>query len=132
MLWNLLAQADLIPIGGGIDGIRGQTDAYLPGNNSISAAESLEKILSNVIGIFTVFAGMGFILFFAFGAIQWILAQGDEGKVSSARKQMTNGVVGLLVTVLAYVFVAVVGAVVGIDILNPAALILDNLNPNNL
>lgn len=127
----LLAQNTEIPLGGST-GFRGSAEVFQPGDTIQTATASLENFLSNVIGVFTAFAGMGFILYFAFGALQWILAQGDEGRTTAARKQMTNGAVGLLVTVIAYVLIAVVGAVVGIDILNPAATIIDRLNPDSL
>lgn len=127
----LLAQNTEIPLGGET-GFRGSAEVFQPGDSIQTAAASFENFFSNIIGVFTVFAGMGFILYFAFGALQWILAQGDEGRTTAARKQMTNGAVGLLITVIAYVLIAVVGAVVGIDILNPATTIIERLDPNNL
>ncbi len=68
------------------------------------------------------------IMYFIFGALQWTLAGGEEGKVESAKKQMTNGAIGLIIIVIAYGVIAVVGSVLGLNILNPGCEI-QKLNP---
>lgn len=92
------------------------------------AGANLESILSLIIGFLTVIAGLSFMLFFIFGAMQWIMAAGDQGKVESARKQMTNGAIGLIIVVVSYGIIAVVSEVLGLPILNPAEL-LQTLGP---
>lgn len=100
----------------------------LSGVTAKSAAWSLESILSNVIGFLTVIAGLAFLMYFVFGALQWTLAGGDEGKVDSAKKQMTNGAIGLIIIIIAYGVIAVVGGVLGLNILDPGCE-LQKLNP---
>lgn len=104
-------------------------DVYQPGTDIDSSITSLELFLSNLIGIITVLAGLGFMLFFVFGAMTWILAGGDEGRVSNARKMMVHGIIGLTITLLGWAIVTVVGSVLGLPILNPGEMIRI-LDPN--
>jgi len=43
--------------------------------------------------------GLAVILFFVLGAIDWITAGGDKGKIESARSRMTNSIIGLVLLV---------------------------------
>ncbi len=84
---------------------------------------TLETVISNVIAIFTIVGGLLFTYSFIMGAIGWITAGGDSGKIQKARDQMTQGAIGLVILVAAYGIIGLIGAVVGIDILNPAKII---------
>jgi hypothetical protein len=85
---------------------------------------ALEQIVSNMLGLITVIAGLAFLMYFVFGGLQWTLAGGDQGKVDGAKKQMTNGAIGLIIIIVSYGIMAVVGQVVGLNILNPAQELL--------
>lgn len=93
-----------------------------------SAGVQLERFISNTIGTITIIAGLAFLLYFVFGALQWILAGGDQGKIDQAKKQMTNGAIGLVIIIVAYAIIGVIGSVLGLNILNPAEEII-KLNP---
>lgn len=95
------------------------------GTNSLS---NLERLLSTAIGALTVIAGLIFIIYFLLGALSWVTAGGDSGKVQKARDQMVQGVIGLIVVIAAYGIIGVIGAIVGLDLLNPAAA-LNALRP---
>ncbi len=118
---NLLAQNRDINLGG----IDAPTTAYQPGIGSdvTRAGTQLELFLSNILALITIFAGLSFLLFFVFGTMQWILAGGDEGKVANARKQMTNGALGLILTLIAYGIMGVISQVLGLDFLDIGAAI---------
>ena len=56
---------------------------------------------------------------FTIGGLKWITAGGDKAKVSEAQTQMTQAAIGLIVIVVSFFIIGIVGAVLGIDILNP-------------
>ena len=96
--------------------------------NSDSALNAMTKMISNVIAIATVLAGVFFIVYFLLAAYAWITSEGDSGKLAKARQQMIHGVIGLALVVAAYAIIGLVGSLVGLDILNPAE-ILSGLAP---
>jgi hypothetical protein len=81
---------------------------------------SFETFLSQFIGFITLIAGLVFIVMFINGALKWITAGDDSGKVQKARDLIMNAVIGLIVTVAGYAIIGLIGSIVGIDILNPA------------
>ena len=84
---------------------------------------NLENFISAIIGVITVFATLYFVVNFLMGAVGWISAGGDSGKISSARDRMVHGVIGLIVVVAAYGLIGLIGTIVGIDILNPSKML---------
>ncbi len=58
------------------------------------------------------------LLFLLWGALDWIMAGGEEGKVSSARKKMTGAVVGLAILAASVAIVQLVGSLFGLNLLN--------------
>jgi len=121
---TLLAQFD-----GSIGPIEGPVTQFQPAGDDATAygasLQVIENILSLIIGLITTAAGLAFLLFFIFGALQWITAAGDQGKVEAARKQMTNGAIGLVIIIMSFAIVGVVGSVLGLDILDPAGALSD-------
>ena len=85
--------------------------------------DTLELVISNVLGILTTIGGLLFIYTFIQGAINWISAGGDSGKIQKARDQMTQGAIGLIILVAAYAIIGLIGSIAGIDILNPAKML---------
>lgn len=79
----------------------------------------LETFISAIVGVLTAVAGIAFLLYFMLGALSWITAGGDKAKTDTAQKQMTNAAIGLIAIVVAYFIAAIIGFVLGIDILNP-------------
>jgi formate hydrogenlyase subunit 3/multisubunit Na+/H+ antiporter MnhD subunit len=126
MIFNLIAQF-------GTKGFEGigvgpfDTSGITPCSNVVT--NNLNDIISLILGFLTVLAGLAFLLYFIFGGLQWTLAGGDQGKVDSAKKQMTNGAIGLIIVVISYGIIAVVGSVLGLDLLDPGAVIQSQLNP---
>ena len=97
--------------------------AYQPGSGIEGSTSAVEKILSNVLVMLTVVAGMAFALYFLLGGLNWITAGGDKGKIDKAKGVMTNGAIGLIIIVLSYSITWIVGKALGLDILNPATII---------
>lgn len=97
--------------------------------NGTTSLTTLETIISNLLGLGTVIGSIIFIGYFLLGAISWIGAGGDSGKIGKARDQMIQGVIGLIVLVALYALIGLVGSIVGLNILNPAQ-VLEGLIPS--
>ncbi|MEP7167331.1 MAG: hypothetical protein ABI758_05100 [Candidatus Woesebacteria bacterium] len=115
---RLLAQLQLGPL-------KPPTAAFTPapGTGAEAGGIPLENFLSNFLGFLTTLAGLMFLIFFIFAALSWITSGGDKGKVESARNQMTQAALGLVVVIAGYGIVGVVGRVLGLDVLNPLKLL---------
>lgn len=88
------------------------------------SATVFTKFVSGVIGILTVVAAMWFIFQLLSGAITWIGAAGDKGKLEEARGRMTSGVIGLVIVVIAIFLIRLIGVILGFsNILDPGAFI---------
>ena len=84
---------------------------------------SLERIISNALGIITVFAGLFFIVYFFMAAFKWSTAGGDGAKVGKARDEMVQGVLGLIIIVAAYGIIGIIGRILGLNILDPTSVL---------
>jgi len=96
---------------------------YQPGTSLQESTGAIERIISNVLVVLTVVAGLSFILYFLLGGLNWITAGGDKGKIEKAKGMMTNGAIGMIVIAVSYTITYIVGKALGIDILNPATII---------
>lgn len=114
----ICAASDPIDFGGSFSPIKENT--YTTGVTTGSQVlQTLEKIISNVIGILTILATLFFIFQFVIAAITWVTA-GEASNVAKSRQKMVNAFIGLIIVVASYAIIGVIGTIVGIDILNPA------------
>lgn len=67
----------------------------------VSGASVAEKIISNVIGILTAIAFIYFVFQVIIAAYQYISSEGDKAKISASRKRITEGILGLVIAVVA-------------------------------
>lgn len=81
------------------------------------------KILSNIIGVMTIAAGIWFIFQFIIGAYGWLTAGGEKAGVQAAQSRITNAFIGLTVVVAAYAIIWIIGKLLGFEILHPERLI---------
>lgn len=103
-----------VDLGPGITGT-GQFQNINAGN----VGSAFGTLLTNIITTITVVGGLAFVIYFFIGTLKWITAGGDKGKVAEAQTEMTQAAIGLIAIVSSYFIVGIVGAVLGIDILNP-------------
>lgn len=98
---------------------------YQPGSgkDATGATGAVEKLISNVLVVLTIVAGISFTLYFLLGGLNWITAGGDKGKIDKAKGMMTNGAIGLIVIAVSYAITFIVGKALGLDILNPGTII---------
>lgn len=91
-----------------------------------SAAPSIfNQVLSAIIGIMTVSAGIYFIFLFITGGIQYLTSGGDKAATEAARGRITMAVTGLVIVVAAVFIIDVIGTILGFDILNPGEFVLN-------
>lgn len=75
----------------------------------------LDKIISKVIGVLTLVAFIFFVLQIIFAGYAFISGQGDEKKVESARKRLTDGILGITIVVIAFGVSSLIASILGID-----------------
>ncbi len=80
--------------------------------------DNVVKLLSNIIGFITLLGGLFFIVYLFLAAFDWLSAGGDSGKVEKARNRMTQGVLGLIVMVMAYSIIGIISHIIGLDLIN--------------
>lgn len=91
--------------------------------SSGSPASQVSLVISNFIGFLTVISALGFIFYFILGTIGLISANGDTNKVKVAQQQILNGVIGIIITAIAYPTLSLLGKLLGIPITDPTTLI---------
>jgi len=113
------------PLGGDKE-ITGPAGPLNPDTSLVGAAVGgapLEKFFSVMLGFFTVIGGLMFLTYFLFAALSWITGGGEKGKVETAKTQMTNAAIGLSIVLVAHAIIGIVGAVLGLDILQPVEVL---------
>ncbi len=99
------------------------------GTGGASSPSNFTRILTVVIGIMTLVAGIWFIFLLISGGIAWMSSGGDKGKLAAARSSMVSGAIGLTIVVIALFLTEIFGGMIGLDsILDPAGMIL-NISP---
>lgn len=101
----------------------GPNRGYTAPIDAATLAGQIGSIISNIMGFLTVVAGLGFLFYFLIGAVNWLVSTGDQQKITTARNQMLNAIIGLVITVAAWPVIYIIGKLLGIPIDNPADLI---------
>ena len=83
---------------------------------------ALATLISKALGIITIIAGVGFLFYFIFGAVNWITSGGDAQKAAAARNTILNALIGLVVTVIAYPAILLIAKLIGIPLADPEEL----------
>jgi hypothetical protein len=113
---NLLTEVSipLYPREGSLQGIGplGQ-----PGDET-SALGKFSGIISSVIGIITIIAGIWFVFLLITGAFGFMSSGGDKTKLASAKQKLTSGLIGLIVVIGGIFIIELIGSLIGFDILN--------------
>ena len=88
-----------------------------PKQQATAALKSLTTIISNIIGVITIAAGVWFMFQFIIAGFGWLTAGGNKEAVSTAQTRMRNALIGLLIVVGAITIVGLMGELLGLDIL---------------
>ncbi len=87
------------------------TDANCPANNQ-QAANSIQKIVTTVINIFSWIVGVVSVIMIIIGGFRYITSGGDANGVTAAKNTILYAIVGLIIVALAQIIVKfVIGSV---------------------
>lgn len=75
----------------------------------------LDKIISTIIGVLTLVAFIYFVIQVILAGYAFISGQGDEKKIESARKRLTDGVLGITIVILAFGITALLAKILGLS-----------------
>ena len=101
------------------------------GQNWFGVANSFstfDRILSIVIAVITVIAGIWFLFILIIGGLGVISAGDNKNSLEEARKKIITGLIGLVIVIAAIFLAQLIGTIIGLDILN-AGSALQNLTP---
>lgn len=115
MVHNLLAQTP-IDLGTFVgEGPLGKPS--VSSNDPGGAAWLFSKMISNAIGVMTIVGFIWFLFVLFSGAIGWLGSGGDKQKLQNSQKQITNGLVGLVIIISAVFLTKIMEILFGIKIL---------------
>ena len=102
----------------------------LQGNTGASVFAQFEGVISLTLAVLTVSAGLWFVFQIFGGAIQWLSSGGEKQALQNAQKRLVNAIIGLLVVVSSYTFIAIISSLFGLYILSPYAALRGLLPPS--
>lgn len=124
MIKLIAADIPLAPSGG----FQGIGPLGLQGKSASEAPSLFNTALSTVIGVMTIVAFIWFTFQFIIGAIRIITSGGDKAALEGARKQITTGLIGLVVVVAAIFILDLIGSLIGVQLLGGGQFIPQLLN----
>lgn len=93
----------------------------LPGRNGITnitqPQTGLGNLTAQILSIAMTIAALLVFLYLIWGAIGWITAGGDKGKIESARNRITTAVIGIIVLASVVAIFKVLQLALGIEVL---------------
>lgn len=87
----------------------------VPGGANIQT--DLGVIIGSFVGLAILLAGIATLAYMVLGAVKWVSAGGDKGKIEKAQSMITQSVVGLGLTASIYALFGIVQYFFGINIL---------------
>lgn len=121
-----LLAIDLFPPGG----FKGFGPLGLENKEAFQAGIVFTKFLSSTIGLMSIIAIIWFIFLLITGGYGYMTAGGDKAKIEKSQKTITNGIVGLAITVFAIFIVKFIGSLLGIDLILNITTMLDVITGN--
>ena len=88
-------------------------------DSGAAGAGILGTYIAVIIQTAIVLGGLAALLYMFLGALGWITAGGDTGKIDKARDRIVQSLVGLAVIVSVVALATFIGPVFGIDLLTP-------------
>lgn len=94
----------------------GTNDGSLgPFANAGSGLVGIAKIVSSIIGVMTIAAGIWFLFQITIGGFNWITSGGDKAKLEAARGRLTNSFIGIVIVVAGWAILALASQFLGVD-----------------
>ncbi len=94
-----------------------------------SAIQYFTGIISTIIGLLTIIAGLWFMIQIILGGLRWISSGGDKQANQDAQKRITNALIGIVIVIFAYAFNGLVGQIFGLETIDVGGLIFNNIRP---
>jgi len=110
MIQQLVQAFSLSPVFAQID-LTPKTEFANLGNLTVAG------IVSGAIALVMLVVALVFFFMLLWGGLKWVTSEGDEKKVTSARGQITNALVGLAIVFAAWAIMKLIQTVFGINIL---------------
>lgn len=85
--------------------------------DKIIPISDLEVFVSGIASVGLMVAAVAFFIYLILGGIKWILGNGDKGKIEEARATITQGFLGLTVTVAAWAIFMLVDYFLGLGVI---------------
>lgn len=82
----------------------------------VSPITDLGLFISRITSVGLAVAAAAFLIYLVYGGIRWILGNGDKGKIEEARATITQGFLGLAVTVAAWAIFLLVNYFLGLGL----------------
>jgi hypothetical protein len=89
------------------------------GSSGAAVFCQFENIISLVIGVLTVAAGLWFIFQLFGGALGWLSSGGEKQALQNAQKRIVNSIIGLIIVIGTYTLIGLISAIFGLKILSP-------------
>ena len=81
------------------------------------------KLISSVISLAFIIAGILVFAFLVWGGIEWITSGGDKTKTEQARNRITNALVGLAIVAASYAVMRLISYFFGVNVLDAGTTI---------
>lgn len=108
---------------GNLKGLAGSGDFENPTN----AGDLFNRVLSGTIGILTIIAFVWFVFLVISGALGIMFSSGDKNAVATGAKKISNGLIGIVIIILAIALIRAISFLLGVDtiFLDPGKFIED-------
>ena len=92
------------------------TNPAIPGATAGSGVTFLGNLIPALLSALLVIGVVVFLFFLLLGAIQWITAGGDKGKLEGAKTHLTNAIIGVFILLSFFAIVSLVECFFGIGL----------------
>lgn len=86
--------------------------------NITDPTQSFNSIISLLITLAFIIGIIVFIGYFIWGAIRWIISEGEKPKMEEAKKHITQAVTGIVILLLIFLILTLIGNIFSVDLLN--------------
>lgn len=97
----------------GIDSVIGRVTPPQPVANIGRGAAGISRFLSNLVQLIFYVAAIVFLFMLVIGAFQWVISGGNKESIDSARKRITNAIIGLVIFSLVFLLARIFGLITG-------------------
>ena len=88
-------------------------------SNPAKAGSALASILATLWQTVVVVGGIALLIYLILAGFNWVMAGGDKAKIESAKAQITQGIIGMIILTSIAALTNLLSPVLGIDLLRP-------------